>query len=166
MPSPESSTADRPQTLDLDAGVIIERLDSWVDGAVRLLPNIVVAIVVFVIFIGLAALAKRLVVGQGARRSRENLGEVLGGFLKWAVMILGFLLAATIVVPSEGFDPQSVLECVAAERCTAPEKTGVKIENSTRAMAKTTAKAAMIDNSQLSPMKSPTTGICRTSGRT
>ena len=100
MPSPESSTADRPQTLDLDAGVIIERLDSWVDGAVRLLPNIVVAIVVFVIFIGLAALAKRLVVGQGARRSRENLGEVLGGFLKWAVMILGFLLAATIVVPS------------------------------------------------------------------
>ena len=100
MPSPESSPADQPQTLDLDPGVIIERLDSWVDGAVRLLPNIVVAIVVFVIFIGLAVLAKRLVIGQGARRSRHNLGEVLGGFVKWVVMILGFLLAATIVVPT------------------------------------------------------------------
>ncbi len=100
MPSPESSPADQPQTLDLDPGVIIERLDSWVDGAVRLLPNIVVAIVVFVIFIGLAALAKRLVIGQGARRSRHNLGEVLGGFVKWVVMVLGFLLAATIVVPT------------------------------------------------------------------
>ncbi|OOY06010.1 AMP-binding protein [Thioclava sp. F28-4] len=38
-------------------------------------------------------------------------------------MVMGTLgcvtKGATIVVPSEGFDPQSVLECVAAERCTA-----------------------------------------------
>ena len=79
---------------------MIERVDSWIDGAVRLAPNMVVAIIVFLVFIGLAVLAKRLVVGQGNRRSRENLGEVLGGFVKWAVLVLGFLLSATIVVPT------------------------------------------------------------------
>jgi small-conductance mechanosensitive channel len=77
-----------------------ERLDSWVDGAVRLLPNIVLGVVVLGIFYGLGLLARRLVQRQSVRHGRDNLGEVLGGLVKWVVILVGFLLAATIVLPT------------------------------------------------------------------
>ncbi|MEP6975896.1 MAG: mechanosensitive ion channel family protein [Spartobacteria bacterium] len=91
---------DAPQTIDFSLGAARERVDSWVDGATRLLPNIVVALVVLAIFYALALLARRLVVKHATRRNRGNLGDVLGGFVKAAVLLLGFLLAATIVIPS------------------------------------------------------------------
>lgn len=65
-----------------------------------MLPNIIVAVIVVALFYGLAVLAHRLIQRSSARRDRDNLGAVLGGFVKWAVVILGFLLAATIVVPT------------------------------------------------------------------
>ena len=37
---------------------------------------------------------------QSAGHSRENLGDVLGGFVNWMVLGLGLLFAATIVIPS------------------------------------------------------------------
>lgn len=91
---------DTPQKIDLDPGVALERVDSWIDGAMRLLPNIIVAIVVFVVFWFVAKLVKSIVYKQSSRRERDNLGEVLGGFVRWMIIVLGFLLAATIVIPS------------------------------------------------------------------
>ena len=92
MAMPEVSSNDQPQTLDIDPGMLVERLDTWLDGAIRLLPNVVVAVIVFLLFMVLASVARRLVVRQGVRRSRENLGEVLGGFLKWTTLVIGFML--------------------------------------------------------------------------
>ncbi len=89
-----------PGAADSNFGPAIVRLNNWIDGAVRLLPNIAVAIVVLLIFWGLALLARRLVNRTSVRRNRDNLGEVLGGFVKWVVLLFGFLLAATIVIPS------------------------------------------------------------------
>lgn len=91
---------DQPRQLDLNPTLALERLDSWLDGAVRLLPNIVTAILVALLFWGLASLAARLIGRWAARRERDNLGEVLGGFVKWGVLLLGILMAATIVVPT------------------------------------------------------------------
>ncbi len=91
---------DQPQKIDFSLAGARERLDSWVDGASRLLPNIVVALVLLAIFYGLALLARRLIIGQATRRNRSNLGSVLGGFVKAMILLLGFLLAATIVIPS------------------------------------------------------------------
>lgn len=91
---------DAPQKVDLDPGAAWERVDSWVDGAVKLFPNIVVAIVVFAVFWFAGCLVKSLIFKQSKKRDRDNLGEVLGGFIKWMVIILGFLFAATIVIPS------------------------------------------------------------------
>ncbi len=51
-----------------------------------------------------------------------------------------------------------------AERWTAEEKSGVKIDMTMSESAKTPAKAAMIDNSQLSPRNLSRTGICLISG--
>ncbi len=91
---------DVPQRVDIDAGVILERIDSWVDGGIRLLPNIFLALIVIALFYALGGLSRRLILRQMAHRGRDNLGEVLGGFVKWALVLLGFLLAATIVIPS------------------------------------------------------------------
>lgn len=98
---PKASAAqDVPQQVDLDFGVALERIDTWVDGAIRLLPNLVVAGVLLLIFYGVGLLMRRLIMHQMHSRARDNLGEVLGGFVKWLIFLLGFLLAATIVLPS------------------------------------------------------------------
>jgi small conductance mechanosensitive channel len=94
------SVRDAPQTIDLDPGVLVDRIDGWVDGAFRMLPNIAVGLVVLLLFYGLGTFAGYLVRKQMARHSRDNLGEVLGSFVQWALVILGFLMAATIVLPT------------------------------------------------------------------
>ncbi|MEP6889727.1 MAG: mechanosensitive ion channel domain-containing protein, partial [Nitrospirota bacterium] len=91
---------DASQTIDVEVGVLMERLESWGDGAIRLLPNIVVGVVLLALFYGLGVLARTLIQKRMAGRLRENLGEVLSGLVKWALVLLGFLLAATTVLPS------------------------------------------------------------------
>ncbi len=96
MQSPE----DRPQQIDIDPGAMLERIDGWIDGAVRLLPNLGVAVLVFAAFWGAGALARRLIGRAAGARGRDNLGAMLGGFAKAALVVLGALLAATIVMPT------------------------------------------------------------------
>ncbi len=91
---------DKTGEIDLNPSLALERVDSWLDGFVKTLPNIVVAIIVFIIFIILAAIIKKAVNRAATSRGRSNLGEVLGGFLKSAVILLGGLVAATIIVPT------------------------------------------------------------------
>ena len=86
--------------IDLAPGAIIEKIDSWVDGAVALLPNIAVALVLLFVFWVLARLVRWAFMRWAARRKRVNLGEVFGSFLKWLVIGIGVLLALTVVVPT------------------------------------------------------------------
>ena len=91
---------DVPGQIDVSPGAILEKVDAWVDGFVRLLPNIAVAIVLLIVFYGLAVLVRRLFIRWARRRERVNLGQVLGSFLKWLVFGIGLLLALTVVIPS------------------------------------------------------------------
>lgn len=95
-----SAAADKTGEVDLNPSLAIEKIDSWVDGAVALLPNLIIAVIVFVLFIIAAAAARSIVLKTFKSRGRANLGEVLGGFIKWAVLVIGGLIAATIVVPT------------------------------------------------------------------
>ena len=96
--------AGAPQTLDqavnLDPAFALNKIETWVVGFQKLLPNIIVGIMVVVIFwiIGWA-------VGRGfniwaKRRNRDNLGEVLGSFMKWVIVLLGILFGLTVIIPS------------------------------------------------------------------
>ena len=80
--------------------MVIEHLDSWVDDTVRLLPNIEVALAELSFSFGAGALVRRLVEHRARKCKRDNLGDVLGGIVKWMIILPGFLLAATIVIPS------------------------------------------------------------------
>lgn len=91
---------DTPGEIDLNPGMAIERVDAWMDGAVKLLPNILVAIIVFILFFFIAKLIKAIIVKGAKSRERNNLGEVLGGFMRAVVTVFGGMIALTIVAPS------------------------------------------------------------------
>ena len=95
-----SQAADVTGQVDLNPAMAFERVDAWLDGAVKLLPNIIVSIIVFAIFWFIASLIKKAVLKTSSSRGRSNLGEVLGGFAKAAIILSGFLISATIVVPT------------------------------------------------------------------
>ncbi|RFC63555.1 mechanosensitive ion channel family protein [Fulvimarina endophytica] len=96
--------ADAPQTLDqavnLDPSIALGRVESWVIGAQKLLPNIIVGLVVVVIFYAIGWMVNYSFNRWARRHSRENLGSVLGSFMKWLIILFGILLGLTIVIPS------------------------------------------------------------------
>ncbi len=95
-----SSNQDVPQEIDVDPGMIFEKLDSWVDGFIRLLPNIGVALLVILIFYGVGRVVGGIVRKSASSRDRKNLGEMLGSLIKYTIIITGVMLGLTVVVPS------------------------------------------------------------------
>ena len=72
-----------------------------IDTVISLLPNAILAIVVFVVFLIIGSAAKSVVRGISHRRQRrQSLGLLLGQLAQVAVVILGFLIALSIVAPS------------------------------------------------------------------
>ena len=96
----ESRQTSNQDSVTADYSAAIDQVDSWVDGAIKLLPNFTVALVVLLIAFVLGSIFRIFIRRQLIRRDRSNLGEVLGSLVKWCVVLVGFLLAATIVMPS------------------------------------------------------------------
>ena len=86
--------------VDANPGLIFDKIDAWLDGFFKLLPNIAVALVVFVIFwflaIGVASLIRKL----AKRRERSNLGDVGASLIRWSLVVIGAMLGVTIVAPT------------------------------------------------------------------
>jgi small-conductance mechanosensitive channel len=78
----------------------IRKLEAFIEGFFWVVPNLGIALLVFLMFLGGAWAAKRSVIHLSHRRDRDDLGMLLGGFAKWAVVVLGLLVVATIVFPS------------------------------------------------------------------
>lgn len=91
---------DKTGEVDLNPSLAYEKIDSWLDGLISTLPNLAVAFVVFILFLLLASFVKKGVMRTASKRGRANLGEVMGGFLKAALILFGGLIAATIIVPT------------------------------------------------------------------
>lgn len=93
-----------PQTLDqavdFDASIPLGRVEAWIVGFQRLLPNIVVGLIVIAIAYVVGWAISRTFRSWAVRHNRQNLGDVLGSFLKWIAILFGVLLGLTIVVPS------------------------------------------------------------------
>jgi small-conductance mechanosensitive channel len=95
-----AAAKDSPEKIDFNIGKAWERVNSWVDGFTRMIPNLVVSIVMMILFIVIARVVGGSIVRTSRFRKRGDLGDVLGGFARWAIYILGFLLSATVVIPS------------------------------------------------------------------
>ncbi|MEM1086603.1 MAG: mechanosensitive ion channel family protein [Pseudomonadota bacterium] len=86
--------------IDLNPTMLIEQVDSWLDGFIRLLPNIVVAITLVIIAYIVGAVLKSSITGYYKKRERYDLGKMLGGIAKWSLLLTATLFALTIVLPN------------------------------------------------------------------
>ncbi len=85
----------------IELPVIWNKLQEMVRGFLGLLPNIVLAIIVFAIFFLVARSIKRIVqrATENRRRAR-NLGLVLGRLTQGVIILVGLFVALSIVIPS------------------------------------------------------------------
>lgn len=78
-----------------------DKVQSMINGFIALLPNIVLALIVFLLFLFIAsrikALVKRL---TRNRRYARNLGLVLGRLAQGATVLIGLFVALSIVIPT------------------------------------------------------------------
>ncbi|MGR3502007.1 mechanosensitive ion channel family protein [Pseudaestuariivita sp.] len=88
------------EQVDPDVGNIFEKLDTWIDGFFKLLPNIGLALVLLVVFWILGRVIGGLIRRSARNRDRSNLGDVGGSLVRWTITIIGIMLAVTIVAPS------------------------------------------------------------------
>lgn len=98
------TAACTPETVDeavrIDPGFVLSKVQAWVIGFRKLLPNIVVALMLFALVFGAAWVVERSFRSWSDRHDRSNLGAVLGSFVRWLIVLVGALLALTIVIPS------------------------------------------------------------------
>ena len=89
------------------AETTLQKIGTLVQGFFWILPNLGIALVVFVLFLAASWIARRTVLGVLRRRKHDDLGLLLGGFVKWSLIVFGMLVVATIVFPS--VQPANVL---------------------------------------------------------
>jgi len=77
------------------------KIGGLIDGFIIMLPNIVLALIVFVVFF-FAARWLKIVVKRLTRRHRQarNLGMVLGRLAQGIVILIGLFVALSIVIPT------------------------------------------------------------------
>ncbi len=86
MEQPEQLAASKVQTM--------------IEGFFWLVPNIGIGLVVLLCFWVGGWAARRAVIFAFSRRHRGDLGELLGGSARWALILAGVLVFVTIVFPS------------------------------------------------------------------
>ncbi|MGJ8685381.1 MAG: mechanosensitive ion channel family protein [Nonlabens sp.] len=89
--------------IDLNTQSLWQKIDSWLDGFIKNLPNIVIGIVLFILLIFIARWLGSFIKRKLKQRNRSNFGEILGSFTKWIIILLGFFFCLTIVAPSLSF---------------------------------------------------------------
>lgn len=89
--------------MNLEASITAawQKIQGMVDGLIVMLPNVFLALIVFVIFIvvarGIRNLVRRLI---RERRHARNLGLVLGRLTQGGTVLIGLFVALSIVLPS------------------------------------------------------------------
>ena len=96
----QETPKDQKGEIDINTTSIIEKLDSWLDGLIRNLPNILMGIVVFIAMIYISKWLGKGIKKLLVKRGRDNFGEILGGFLRWTLTLVGLMLALTIMSPN------------------------------------------------------------------
>lgn len=81
--------------------IVIERLLGMGRGALRMLPNLLGALLVFALFLIAARVVRGVIERLGRRlHKHQNAGIILGRLSQWVLILVGLLVAITILVPS------------------------------------------------------------------
>jgi small conductance mechanosensitive channel len=95
--------------MEIDFSPAVEQIQEMINAFIKALPNIAVALVVFLIFY-LVGWVTRTIVRSLATRSRrpQNLALVLGRLAQMIVVVLGTLIALVIIFPN--FSPGELIQ--------------------------------------------------------
>lgn len=93
-----------------DLAIVYHRLQQLGVKALRMLPNIGIAILVLLAFLLAASICRKLVQRASAKRHHKNLVLVLGRITQSGMILLGVLLAITIAFPS--FTPANLISAL------------------------------------------------------
>jgi len=96
----QSTPKDEKGELDVNTQSIIEKLDTWLDGFIKAIPNILIGIAVFIAMLYIGRWLGRVVKRLMGKRGRQNFGDLLGAFTRYIIVIMGIALALTIVAPN------------------------------------------------------------------
>ncbi|MCF8235091.1 MAG: mechanosensitive ion channel [Bacteroidales bacterium] len=78
--------------------LVIEKMSNWITSAIEILPNFVLAIIVLLVFVLLARLAKKGVKRVAGRKKRNSaLTSLMTGIAYIAVLIIGIIIALDIL---------------------------------------------------------------------
>ncbi|MBD2465498.1 mechanosensitive ion channel family protein [Oscillatoria sp. FACHB-1407] len=78
-----------------------EKVQGMINGFIALLPNMVLALIVFAIFFIVAGTIRRLVRRLTRdRRHARNLGLILGRLAQWTTILIGLFISLSIVIPT------------------------------------------------------------------
>ncbi|MCY7283706.1 MAG: mechanosensitive ion channel family protein [Cyanobacteria bacterium CAN_BIN43] len=87
--------------MNAEISTLIEKMQAMLNGFIVLLPNLVLALIVFALFFFVARSIKRVVRNLTRdRRQARNLGLVLGRLAQGATILVGLFIALSIVIPS------------------------------------------------------------------
>lgn len=90
--------------------IAYQRLEALGAATMKMLPNFIIGMIVFLVFLFLARFVRRLVQRINSGKFQENLVIVLGRMAHWAVVLLGVLLAVTVAFPS--FTPGNLISAL------------------------------------------------------
>lgn len=87
---------------DFSEGVVTAfgTVNNWVFGFYALIPNLVVGVLLIFLFALVAYSTSRIIRIYFRRKDRIDLGNILGDLGFWGMMLLGTLIALTVIMPS------------------------------------------------------------------
>lgn len=88
------------ENVDVNIGLAWQKVDSILDAAVKLLPNLAIAFVTFFLLLAIAKVIGYFVRRSSEKKGRHNLGAVLGSLVFWTGAIASAAIALTILVPT------------------------------------------------------------------
>ena len=86
----------------------LQQLMQMAKGAIQLLPNVIIAIVVFILFWFVAKFSRRLIKNLTRGKQSRNLGLVLARLSQGLIILVGAFIALAIVIPS--FKPGDLVQ--------------------------------------------------------
>lgn len=97
--SGKTSGADVTGEVDVDIGAAWEKLDGMVDGFVKALPSLAIAVVVFILFVIIAKIV-RAILNRATKKRGSAIGKVLARLSYGGLLFIGLLISITIAAPS------------------------------------------------------------------
>ena len=93
-----------------ELAIAYQRMHALGVQAMHMLPNIVIAVLVFLLFLLIASQTRKIVQRINIRKYHQNLVIVLGRMVQWGLILLGVLLSVTVAFPS--FTPGNLISAL------------------------------------------------------